>query len=154
MLEITFKQLLDEPEVDVEVFDIDGGVIEEDENQDKVKEYGVKKTTYRVPFVPARIYRQFVELKADGALEESGESVEELDRVIGLICDAFSNKFSVDDFYDGVPADQMQEEILRIFHTVIGGNQKKSAGNEPKGNGSAGKPKKTPAKSGKTTTNK
>lgn len=46
-------------------------------------------------------------------------SEEQLDEMIAYVCQLFDNRFTVDEFYDGVPVKEMISECWRCINAVI-----------------------------------
>jgi hypothetical protein len=93
-----------------------------------------KKKTIVAPFVPLSVYRTLVEMETRINLTEM--KVDELDEFINLICSAFGNKFTVDEFYNGFPANEFKEFFAKFYRFVVGidedMNEEKTEGEDEK----------------------
>jgi N-acetyl-anhydromuramyl-L-alanine amidase AmpD len=78
-----------------------------------------KEKQFLNEFVSARIFRNA--LKLNNQLKDVGSdiSVELFDSMIEFVVAAFDKQFTIDDFWDGVEASNLQPEIMRIFNEVL-----------------------------------
>ncbi|WP_306009341.1 phage tail assembly chaperone G [Bacillus sp. MMSF_3328] len=89
-----------------------------------------EKKIFTAPFIPSRAFRKLLGLKKE-LTNFDNLTPEELDEVMGIIVTGiFQDKFTLDDLYDGLPADQLIPTIYKIIESVSGGSGK--AGNEMK----------------------
>ncbi|MDA3732107.1 hypothetical protein PBV87_11495 [Niameybacter massiliensis] len=70
-------------------------------------------------FVPARVFRQAVQ--AQRILSKEDISEEDLDLVVGIVVNAFSNQFTIDELYDGLDARSFLSTITNTITTIING---------------------------------
>ncbi|WP_369595766.1 phage tail assembly chaperone G [Lysinibacillus pakistanensis] len=88
--------------------------------------------TFTNDFVKARVFRNA--LKMNEKMREEGQaiSVETFDEMVGFVVNVFDSQFTIDDFYDGVQANELQSEIMRVFNDVlnIGGVETKQVTTE------------------------
>ncbi|TYS50086.1 phage tail assembly chaperone G [Bacillus infantis] len=85
---------------------------------------------FTAPFIPSRAFRKMLGLKKE-LTNFDNLTPEQLDEVMGIIVnDIFQDKFTLDDLYDGLPADQLIPTIYKIIESVSGGPG--AAGNEVK----------------------
>lgn len=80
-----------------------------------------KYRTYTVPFVKARMLRRALELaeRFEGRADDQ-ITLEDLDAMVDFVVDLFDGQFSRDEFYDGVPADQLVQTVQRYMQMVVG----------------------------------
>jgi hypothetical protein len=69
---------------------------------------------YTTPFVSSLASKTFTEMRADG-VDFDLPSVEEVERMVDLVCLVFKNQFTSEQFFEGMPVDEMGSEIGRIF---------------------------------------
>jgi hypothetical protein len=77
-----------------------------------------EEKTFTVPFVKARMFRRALEITKKYNLNDV--DVETLDILVSYVVELFNNQFTIDDFYDGVPADKLVSTILDCINKVIG----------------------------------
>ncbi|MFP7447112.1 hypothetical protein SFC50_25795 [Bacillus infantis] len=86
---------------------------------------------FTAPFIPARAFRKLLELKKE-LVDFENLTPEQLDEVMGIIVTGiFQDKFTLDDLYDGLPANQLIPTIYKVIDAVSG--KSGAAGNEVKG---------------------
>ncbi|KZR60386.1 phage tail assembly chaperone G [Pseudobacillus badius] len=79
------------------------------------------------PFIPARILRKLLEMQTRINLDKM--TIDETDEVVGLICDAFGNQFTIDEYWDGVAAEDFNDNLLEFMMHVNGAKkQEKTQG--------------------------
>lgn len=80
-----------------------------------------KYRTYTVPFVKARMLRRALELseRFEGR-EDATVTLEDLDLMADFIVDLFGGQFTRDEFYDGLPADQLVPTVQKYMRAVAG----------------------------------
>lgn len=85
--------------------------------------------TFTNDFVKARVFRNALKLNDKMSKEGNKISVETFDEMVGFVVTVFDNRFTIDDFYDGVEAGELQSEIMRVFNSVlnIGGLETKTS---------------------------
>lgn len=76
----------------------------------------LNKKKYQTDFISARLYREAVELVKENDLNDL--TTETMDKLVGYIVKVFNNQFSMDDVYDYLPADELQEVISETLKTV------------------------------------
>lgn len=88
--------------------------------------------TFTNDFVKARVFRNA--LKMNEKMREEGQniSVETFDELVSFVVNVFDGQFTIDDFYDGIQAGELQSEIMRVFNDVlnIGGLETKQVTTE------------------------
>ncbi|MFY0521163.1 phage tail assembly chaperone G [Lysinibacillus sp. UGB7] len=96
--------------------------------QYKLRINGEEKT-FTNDFVKARVFRNALKMNEKMSNEGDKVSVETFDEMIGFVVSVFDNQFTVDDVWDGSEAGDFQNEIMRVFHSVlnIGGLETKSS---------------------------
>lgn len=86
---------------------------------------------YVAPFIPARAFRKVLELKH---YDLTNLDSEQLDELVGIIVNTiFKNQFTIDEFYDGLPAKELIPSIEKIIFEVAGDNAGEDVGNVPQG---------------------
>lgn len=86
-----------------------------------------EEKTFTTPFVSGMVWRKYIEWKAKVANLQN-LTADELDELAGLVVFAFGNQFSLEDFYNGVPHDQVMIKIDELFLPTDEGTE----GNEKK----------------------
>lgn len=71
---------------------------------------------YQTDFISARLYRQAVEIVKEHDLNNI--STETMDYIVGFIVKLFNNQFSIDDLYDYLPAEDLEEIIAEALTTA------------------------------------
>ncbi|WP_282022590.1 phage tail assembly chaperone G [Priestia flexa] len=72
-----------------------------------------KPIKFGKPFISGRIYREFLALKERG-VDFNSPTPHELDEVVQMICESYSNQFTIDDFYNGLAIDIDSEDNFFI----------------------------------------
>src|SRR5690625_3745891 len=73
----------------------------------------LEESVYTAPFVSARHHRKVMEF--DQTIDYSDIDVEQTDELVGFVCDVFSNQFTADQFYDGIPSHKLIDSITNVF---------------------------------------
>ncbi|MEA0553534.1 hypothetical protein U1P98_06355 [Lysinibacillus irui] len=86
-------------------------------------------------FVKARVFRNALKMNEKMRQEGNEISVETFDEMIAFVVNVFENQFTMDDVWDGLEAGKLQDEIMRVFNSVlnIGGLETKSIINDEEG---------------------
>lgn len=79
---------------------------------------GDKEKTFANDFVKARVFRHALKLNQE--LRNAEISVELFDKLVEFVVIAFNNQFTIDEFWDGIDADKLQNEVMRVFNEVLG----------------------------------
>lgn len=82
----------------------------------KEKDGKREESIYKIPFVSARHHRTLREY--DATIDYSDLTVEQTDELVGFICEVFGNKFTVDEFYDGIPSHELFTTIGDVFYYI------------------------------------
>jgi hypothetical protein len=77
-----------------------------------------KEKTFVTGFVKARTFREMLSISKRMDLNDL--SAEELDELVQLTCQVFDFQFSVDEFYDGLPTEEIVPTIVQVFQTING----------------------------------
>lgn len=85
-----------------------------------------KPKTFTVPFVKGRMLRRVLEIYKDYDLDNL--TPETLDVLIDFVVECFKEKFTRDDFYDGVAANEMTSTIIGFMNYVAGIGQEEKKG--------------------------
>ena len=72
-----------------------------------------EEKVFQIPFVNGMVLRKFIEMKT--RMDMSNLTPEELDEMVGLVVYAYKNKFTLEEFYEGVPHDQVMALIDELF---------------------------------------
>lgn len=83
---------------------------------------------FTAPFVSGRHFRKVNEF--DETIDYANVGVKEMDTLIGFVCEVFGNQFSVDDFYDGIPAHKVISSITDVFIYIRTGKTPEELENE------------------------
>lgn len=90
-----------------------------------------KEKTFNAPFIKARMFRKALEFNKKMDFQDLG--VEEIDELIGFVCELFNNQFTTDEFYDGLPVEKLMSTIVEAMNAVTGkANGESEEGNEKK----------------------
>jgi hypothetical protein len=87
-----------------------------EKKDEKTQEVTHEEKTFVVPFIKGRMFRRVLEINNTHDLDNM--SPETLDTLVDFVVECFGGKFSSDQFYDGVPADQMIEIILGFIKKI------------------------------------
>jgi hypothetical protein len=86
---------------------------------------GTEEKTFVVPFVKGRMFRRVIEIYKKYNLDDLDP--ETLDVLVDFIVECFNGQFTRDEFYDGIPADELIDTILNFINKISGvgknGNQ-------------------------------
>lgn len=77
-----------------------------------------KENTFQLTFVKSRMFRKALELRQE--IDFDDITPEQLDILVGFVCELFDKQFSIDDFYDGLPSENMMPVIMESFDVVSG----------------------------------
>lgn len=77
-----------------------------------------QEKTFMAPFVPTRIVRTVLEMQT--RMDFNNLKPDEMDELVNLICNVFKNQFTIDQFYDGLPADEFQQTMIKVLNAVSG----------------------------------
>lgn len=102
----------------------------DEKNSTKDETVFIEKT-FMTDFISARCYRQALEL--DKRLDFNNLSPEETDELVGFVRNVFNKEFTIDEFWDGIPANKLLETIQGAFDAVSGRESKSAQVSE--GNG-------------------
>jgi len=86
----------------------------ENEKKTSEKDLYVPKT-FIAPFIPLLVVKEFTKMQAESENKLAVFKDDELDRVIDLVCITFGHQFTSDEFYRGMPTDQVSE-FLTLFY--------------------------------------
>jgi len=95
------------------------------ENKTSDKDLYIQKE-FNAPFIPLLVVKEFTKLQAESENQLALFTPDELEKVIDLICTAFGNQFTADEFYRGMPNDKFSEFITTFYNKVF--NIKEDAG--------------------------
>lgn len=70
--------------------------------------------TFTIPFISGMVLRKYLELK-DTFEDESNLTVAEIDKMVDLVVYAYGNKFTAEEFYNGIPFDKLMTTINSLF---------------------------------------
>jgi len=73
-----------------------------------------ERKVFTIPFVSGLVWRKWIELQAK-AENLNNLTLEELDEFVGLVVLAFKNQFTLEQFYEGIPFDQVMSTIQGLF---------------------------------------
>jgi hypothetical protein len=69
-------------------------------------------------FVPAILYRKVLEMNK--RMNFNDLSPEEMDEIVELTRNMFNNEFTVDEFYNGLPVEELLPTMKNTFLTING----------------------------------
>jgi hypothetical protein len=72
-----------------------------------------EEKTFAIPFVSGMVWRKFLEMKSK--TDMSNLKPENIDQLVELVVYAFGNKFTVEQFYEGIPHDQVLIKVDELF---------------------------------------
>jgi hypothetical protein len=73
-----------------------------------------EEKTFSTPFVSGMVFRKYIELK-ESITDMASLKSKELDEMAGLVVFAFDNQFTLEEFYNGIPHDQVEITIANLF---------------------------------------
>lgn len=75
--------------------------------------------TFTTDFISGRMFRRSIEMQKHF---KSGTDLDEqtLDEMVGFVVDAYGKQFTIDQFYDGIPSDQLISTITKTINAVVG----------------------------------
>jgi hypothetical protein len=77
-----------------------------------------EERTFVSTFIPARAFRQVLEMNR--RMDFNNLAPDEMDEIVGLIRYVFSNEFTVDEFYDGLPIEKLVPTMKETMETIGG----------------------------------
>src|SRR5690625_2855803 len=83
---------------------------------------------FTTPFVSARSFRRLMEF--DQKMDYNNLSIDDVDELVGYVCNVFGDQFTIDEFYDGVPSHELINTILKVFIYVRSGKEPEEEGNK------------------------
>lgn len=84
--------------------------------------------TFTTDFISGRMFRRSIEMQKHF---KSGADLDEqtLDEMAGFVVDAYGKQFTLDQFYDGIPSDQLISTITKTINAVVGRVGRAAGGN-------------------------
>ena len=100
----------------------------------------IQESIYTTPFASGRHFRKLMEF--DETINYTDMSIEEVDKVVGFVCDVYGNQFTIDEFYDGIPGHKVISTAIDVFAFVRTGKTPEQIKTESEANSSqiTGKP--------------
>jgi hypothetical protein len=77
-----------------------------------------EEKTYIAEKIKARMVRNAIELTE--SFDEKDFKTADLDGLVNYVVEIFNNKFTIDDVYDGIDAENLIPELMRCIKTVMG----------------------------------
>lgn len=77
-----------------------------------------QEKTFTTGFVSGRMVREALVI-AHGVGEKATPSPEELDTMVEFVAKVFGDKFTVDQFYDGLSSFELIPEIMRVIQGIM-----------------------------------
>jgi hypothetical protein len=68
---------------------------------------------FTIPFVSGMVWRKWIELRAKSDINNL--KPEEIDQIVELIVHAFGNRFTLEEFYEGIPWDKVMLTFDELF---------------------------------------
>ncbi|AKA72345.1 phage tail assembly chaperone G [Clostridium scatologenes] len=86
--------------------------------------------TYIMPKVKTRMLRKAIEINEN--IDFSNMKTKDLDGLVDFIVELYGNKFTIDNFYDGLDADKLIETLNNSINGIVGnlGNKLKEFPNK------------------------
>lgn len=85
-----------------------------------------KRKIFKLPsFISGRMIRKAVTFTKN---DLSNIDEEQLDELIGFVANVFGDKFTIDEFYDGIDARKMMETIGNTIFFIINGTVEAASG--------------------------
>ena len=82
---------------------------------------------FTIPFVSGMVWRRWIELRAK--IDMKDLKPDEVDQLVELIIYAFGNRFTLEEFYNGVPHDKV---MLTFDHLFLPSDNKEGDDNSEK----------------------
>lgn len=79
---------------------------------------GEEEKTFVVPFIKGRMFRRVLEISNKHDLNNVTPEI--LDVLVDFVVECFNGKFSREEFYDGIDAENMIETILGFMQKISG----------------------------------
>jgi hypothetical protein len=76
--------------------------------------------TYVNDYISALIYKEYNKLEQKFNALEKEPTIEQYDKLIGLMCKAFDNQFTIDDFWNGSSTFSLRQTIFEFIMAVKG----------------------------------
>ena len=73
---------------------------------------------YTIQSIKAKMLRKAVSLTSTIDFEKL--TVDDLDKMVAFVCECFDNQFTVDDVYDGLPANELIPNIMKVIQFING----------------------------------
>lgn len=83
-----------------------------------LKKDGKEERFVSPEFVPGGLFRRAADVAE--LIENNAVTSDDLDAVIGFVCDVFENKFTIDEFEDGIDARKMIDTLYGVVNFVLG----------------------------------
>ncbi|WP_123053088.1 hypothetical protein [Clostridium sp. JN-1] len=74
--------------------------------------------TYVMPKVKTRMLRRAIEISE--SINFNNLKIKDLDGLVDFVVELYGNKFSRDDFYDGLDADKLIETLNNSINGIVG----------------------------------
>lgn len=87
-----------------------------------------KNKTFVTDFISARMVRRTIEVSK--GINFNDMNPEELDQMVGFIVELFSNKFTIDDVYDGLSSKELIPTMMNCINEIVGELGGATAGTE------------------------
>lgn len=91
-----------------------------------------KEKIYTITHATGRHYRQV--MKFDETIDYSNIDVDQMDELVGFVCDVFQNQFDTEEFYEGIPSHKLVSTITDVFIFVRTGKTAEELEAEQEGN--------------------
>lgn len=87
-----------------------------------------EKKTFKLPsFIPGRMVRRaasFTKMDLDNISDEH------LDQMVEYVVNVYGDKFTIDEFYDGIDAREMMDVIANSIQGIVNGTIEAAGGNK------------------------
>jgi hypothetical protein len=89
-----------------------------------------EEKTFTIPFVNGMVWRKFLEIKSK--VDMKNLKPEDIDQLVELAVYAFGNRFTGDQFYEGIPHDKVLIRVDELFLPSDQSDEEGAEGNEKK----------------------
>ncbi|KNF06983.1 hypothetical protein CLPU_38c00030 [Gottschalkia purinilytica] len=77
-----------------------------------------KDKTFNQDFISARMLRKTLELSKEVSKGELYEK--EIDNIVKYLVELYGNQFTFDELYDGFPASELVDKVIKDMNKVVG----------------------------------
>lgn len=81
---------------------------------------GEAEKTFHTPFIKGRVLRNFIKLQKEKDLADM--DTDTIDSIVELMVDAYSQQFTIDEFWDGIDSRNVITAIQEFIQDITGKN--------------------------------